>query len=179
MAAPTPAAQFTGSQQVGCFSALPFSKPQSSMEQWLRMLTWSRYQLPVSWLVQCRNQELNPRPPVTPGAAQGSACGCWSHPPLLTEMLQLLLLALTYTNLCYALTKIISFLKHKNFSAKIAAFIPKAGCPDTRLSQVGTIPVQRVGEADSLQKRKWFSKMKQSQCHKCNQDFPVNYLTVN
>lgn len=94
-------------------------------------------------------------------------------------MLQLLLLALTYTGLCYALTKIISFVKHKNFSAKIAAFIPKAGCPDTRLSQVGTIPVQTAVEADSSQKGKWFSKMKQSQCRECNQDFPVNYLTVN
>lgn len=57
MAAPTPAAQFTGSEQVGCFSALPSSKPQSSMEEWLRMLTWSRHQVPMSWFVQCRNQE--------------------------------------------------------------------------------------------------------------------------
>lgn len=150
------------------------------MEEWLRMLTWSRYQLLMSWLVHCRNQELTLcRHPATQGAVQGSERGSWSHPPLLTEMLQLLLLALTYTGLCYALTKIISFVKHKNFSAKIAAFIPKAGCPDTRLSQVGTIPVQTAVEADSSQKGKWFSKMKQSQCRECNQDFPVNYLTVN
>lgn len=93
--------------------------------------------------VQFRNQRLNLcRHPVTPGAVEGN----------ITEMLQLLLLALTYTSLCYALTEIITFLKHKNFGAKIAAFIPKAGCPDTRLSQVGTIPVQIVVEADSLQK---------------------------
>lgn len=87
--------------RVGCFSGLPFPKPQSSVEEWLRMLTWSRNQLPTSCLVQCRNQELNLcRHPATHGAVQGSECGCWSHPTLLTETLQLLLLALTYTLLC-------------------------------------------------------------------------------
>lgn len=37
-----------------------------------------------------------------------------------------------YTDLCYVLTKIISFFKHKKVIAKITTFIPKAGLPDTR-----------------------------------------------
>lgn len=114
-------------------------------------------QVSASHVLTCLLQESGAeslQAPSNSGCFSRIQAWCWSQPPLLTEMLQLLLLALTYTGLCYALTKIISFLKHKNFSAKIAAFIPKAGCPDTRLSQVGAVPVQTAVEEDSSQKRK-------------------------